>query len=169
MGSPWGDTFDSPYTPLVVWLMRLGIAVSHSRPYHPQTLGKEERFHRTLKAEVLQQRFPDLSSIQRRFDQWRTIYNFERPHEALQMQPPASRYVPSARTFSAELAPIQYAPGDIVRRVQQKGFLSYRGRNFRVSKAFIHQPVALRHTTNDAVLDVFFCHQKISQIDLSIV
>lgn len=168
-GSPWGDAFDSPYTPLVVWLMRLGIAVSHSRPYHPQTLGKEERFHRTLKAEVLQQRFPDLSSIQRRFDQWRTIYNFERPHEALQMQPPASRYAPSARTFSAELAPIQYAPGDIVRRVQQKGFLSYRGRNFRVSKAFVHQPVALRHTTNDAVLDVFFCHQKISQIDLSIV
>src|SRR5688572_19774961 len=56
-GSPWGDTFDSPYTPLVAWLIRLGVHVSHSRPYHPQTLGKDERFHRTLKAEVLRETF----------------------------------------------------------------------------------------------------------------
>ena len=38
------------------WLIRLGIGVSHSRPYHPQTQGKDERFHRSLKAEVLQGR-----------------------------------------------------------------------------------------------------------------
>ena len=168
-GSPWGDSFDSPYTPVVAWLIRLGVSVSHSRPYHPQTLGKDERFHRTLKAEVLRESFADLNSVQRRFDRWRTIYNFERPHEALGMHTPATRYVSSARAFPEALPPIEYAPGDIVRRVQQQGFFSYRGRSFRISKAFTGYPVALRPTVNDSVLDVYFCHQMITQIDLAVV
>ena len=68
-GSPWGSDEDHRYTPLTVWLLRLGIAVSHGRPYHPQTQGKDERFHRTLKAEVLRGRtFVDLSQCQRTFD-----------------------------------------------------------------------------------------------------
>jgi transposase InsO family protein len=166
-GSPWGDTLDSPYTPLVAWLIRLGIEVSHSRPYHPQTLGKDERFHRTLKAEVLGFSFPDLDLVQRHFDRWRPVYNFERPHEALNMQTPASRYSVSPRRFPALLPPIEYGPADIVRRVQQQGFFSYRGRSFRVSKAFTGLPIALRHTLIDGTFDVFFCHQKISQIDLT--
>ena len=51
-GSPWGNHPAHPYTPLTVWLRRLGIAVSHSRPYHPQTLGKHERFHGTLERDL---------------------------------------------------------------------------------------------------------------------
>ena len=43
-GPPWGSS-NSKYTKLGVWLLRLGIAVSHSRPHHPQTQGKDERFH----------------------------------------------------------------------------------------------------------------------------
>lgn len=168
-GPPWGDSSDNPYTPLGAWLIRLGIRLCHSRPYHPQTLGKDERFHRTLKAEVLREAFADLPSVQRRFDRWRMIYNFERPHEALGMQTPARRYTPSTRSFPETLPPIEYAPGDIVRQVQRPGFLSYRSRRFRISKAFVGYPVALRPTTVDGVLDIFFCHQKISQIDLTTV
>ena len=57
-GNPWGRGPGSdrrrPGTPrLEVWLMRLGVEVIHGRVRHPQTQGKEERFHRTLKAEVL--------------------------------------------------------------------------------------------------------------------
>ncbi|MDQ7818933.1 MAG: IS481 family transposase [Armatimonadota bacterium] len=52
-GSPWGSDAEHVYTPLGVWLLRLGIRVRHSRAYHPQTLGKEERFHRTLEQELL--------------------------------------------------------------------------------------------------------------------
>lgn len=169
-GSPWGDTMDSPYTPLVAWLIRLGVSVSHSRPYHPQTLGKDERFHRTLRAEVIaRQSFADLDAAQYRFDRWRYIYNFERPHEAIGMQIPAARYAPSPRSLPEVLSPIEYAPGDIVRRVQQQGFLSYRGRSFRISKAFSGYPVALRPTVTDGLMDVFFCHQKITQINLAVV
>jgi transposase InsO family protein len=168
-GAPWGDTFDSPYTPLVAWLIRLGVAVSHSRPYHPQTLGKDERFHRTLKAEVLAETFADMPSAQRRFDGWRGIYNFERPHEALGMKTPAARYAPSTRSFPETLPPIEYGPADIVRRVDQKGLIHYRGRTWRISKAFHSYPIALRPTTTDDLLDVFFCHQKINQIDLATI
>ena len=56
--------------------MRHGIRVGHSRPYHPQTQGKLERFHRSLKAEVLQGKwFADSGELQRAFDHWRTVYN----------------------------------------------------------------------------------------------
>ena len=61
-GSPWGSDLDHPFTPLSVWLAQLGVRVVHSRPYHPQTLGKLERFHRSLKAELLQGRtYTDLA------------------------------------------------------------------------------------------------------------
>lgn len=168
-GPPWGDSPQHPYTPLVAWLIRLGIRITHSRPYHPQTLGKDERFHRTLKAEVLRQPFCDMHAVQRRFDTWRHTYNFERPHESLQMQTPASRYQPSARSMPEELPPIEYGPGDIVRRVQDKGYIFYRGHKWPVGKAFAGHPVALRPTSTDGVLEVFFCHQKVREIDLTTV
>lgn len=166
-GAPWGGEADYPYTILTAWLIRLGVRVSHSRPYHPQTQGKDERFHRTLNVEVIKHAaFRDLAHCQRRFDQWRPIYNLERPHEALGMKPPVSRYQPSPRLFPETLPAIEYAPGDIVRKVHDKGEIQYRGYVFRVGKAFYGYPVALRHTSQDGLLDVYFCQQRIAQINL---
>jgi transposase InsO family protein len=167
-GSPWGSDDRHPYTPLIAWLIRLGIKVIHSRPYHPQTAGKEERFHRTLKAEVIGQRlFRDLTDCQVHFDVWRNIYNFERPHEALGMAVPASRYRESPREFPKELPPIEYGPDDVVRKVQKEGQVHFQGRVFRIPKAFLGYPVAIRPTLNDGVFDIFFCQQKVAQIDLT--
>jgi transposase InsO family protein len=91
-----------------VWLLRHGVGVSHGRAYHPQTQGKEERFHRSLKAEVLERNsFADLAACQLAFDRWRRIYNHERPHEALGLQPPVLRYRPSPRTFCESLPSIE--------------------------------------------------------------
>lgn len=167
-GSPWGSDVDHPYTPLTVWLMRLGVAVSHGRPHHPQTQGKDERFHRTLKAELLQGRtFSELASCQRAFDNWRTIYNLERPHEALGMATPASRYQISSRPYPEVLPPLEYGPNDLVRKVQGKGEVSFHGRPFKVGRAFRGLPVALRPTTTDGVWDVLFSSYTISSIDLT--
>jgi transposase InsO family protein len=166
-GSPWGDDGTHPYTPLTVWLLRLGVAVSHGRPYHPQTQGKDERFHRTLEAEVLRwERFGDLAHCQRRFDAWREVYNHQRPHEALELAVPASRYQVSPRGFPEVLPPIDYAPGLNVRKVGDKGRLSYRGRIFTLPKAFKGYPVALRPTVRDGELEVIFCQHAIARIDL---
>jgi transposase InsO family protein len=167
-GSPWGDREGSPYTPLGVWLLRLGVRVSHSRPYHPQTLGKDERFHQTLKREALREPLADLADGQRRFDAWRRVYNWERPHEALADDVPASRYVPSERPYPETLLAIEYPPGDEVRRVQAKGFTHLHGRTVRLPKAFRGQPVAFRPTEDDGRYDVYFATMRIAEVDLRV-
>jgi transposase InsO family protein len=165
-GPPWGDP-DSRFTRLTVWLIRLGIRIPYARSFHPQTRGKVERFHRTLKADVVQycHRF-DLNECQARFDQWRILYNTERPHESLDMAVPAARYRLSPRPFPETLPQIEYSDGDHVRKVQDGGFVSFRGREFRVGNAFHGEKVAIRPTAVDGVLDVYFCDQKVSNIDL---
>lgn len=71
----------------------LKIVQKNSRPYHPQTCGKVERFHQTLKKWLAKQ--PKVSSIgdfQKQLDQFRTYYNFTRPHRALDRTTPAHTY-----------------------------------------------------------------------------
>lgn len=166
-GSPWGNDTRSRITPLAVWLMRLGIGVTHARPYHPQTLGKDERFHRTLKREVLSHTvFHHLDQCQLRFDHWREIYNLERPHEALKLDVPVQHYKPSDRTFPETLPPIEYGPGETVRKVQAKGELFYLGHVYRIPKALRGFPVALRPTKQDGIVSICFCHTQVAEIDL---
>jgi transposase InsO family protein len=166
-GSPWGNDSQSQITPFTVWLMRLGIRVTHARPYHPQTLGKDERFHRTLKREVLSHAvFHHLDECQRRFDRWRETYNLERPHEALALDVPAQHYQPSRRTFPEILPPIDYGPGETVRKVQAKGELFYLGHVYRIPKALRGFPVALRPTDQDGIVSICFCHTQVAEIDL---
>jgi transposase InsO family protein len=167
-GSPWGSDKEHIYTPLTVWLIRLGILIAHSRPYHPQTLGKDERFHKTLKAELLGQSIPwRREESQRRFDQWRMVYNCKRPHQALNMQVPASLYQVSQRPFTQKLEEIQYAPEDIVRKVQAGGIISFNGDEYRIPKAFRGERIALRpRPQEDEVMDVFYYKQNIAHINL---
>ena len=165
-GSPWGSDRDHPYTPLTVWLLRLGVGVSHGRPYHPQTQGKAERFHGTLEVELLRGReFDDLPGLRPPLQHWRGVYNWERPHLALELATPGSRYQPSPRSFPERLSPIEYGPDDEVRRVQQHGVIHFRGREYRVGKAFRGYPVALRPLLTDGHYAVYFCHHEIATIN----
>ena len=167
-GAPWGQDTRYPYTRLTVWLIRHGIRVIHSRPYHPQTQGKEERLHRTLTAELLSRTTHDsLEGWQRRFDVWRRMYNHERPHEALGMDVPAARYRRSQRIFTTELPPIEYPNGDAVRKVDQNGRISFQNRILKVGRGFVAQRVGLRPTPIDGVYDIYFCHLSFKQGDLS--
>jgi transposase InsO family protein len=167
-GSPWGDSGGGPYTAFSMWLMRLGVRVAHGRPYHPQTQGKDERFHRTLKAEVLSGNyFADLTACQCAFDRWRHVYNHERPHQAIDMATPAERYRASSRSFPETLPPIEYGPEDIVRKADQNGDIRFKGRRIRLGKAFRGQPIALRATVEDGIYSIHFCAQQIGTIDLT--
>ena len=167
-GPPWATGDDYRYTKLTVWLIRLGIKVSHSRVCHPQTLGKDERFHRTLQVELVGTKtFVDWNDSQRHFDQFRMVYNFERPHESLALAVPASRYYPSPREFPNPLPPIEYNSCDIVRKVQGKGEISFHSRVFKVGRAFTGYPVALRPTLTDGFFDVYFCTQRIYTINVN--
>jgi putative transposase len=116
--------------------------VLHSRPYHPQSRGKNERFHRTLNKEVLSLTcFRGLNEAQRAFDAWLPIYNDERPHEALGMAVPADRYRPSPRPMPARLMEPAYNEGDIVRKVgTTKAYVQFKGRAWPVGQAFFGEP-----------------------------
>ena len=198
---PWGvptaERAGRPlYTELNAWLFRLGVDVIHGRPYHPETQGKGERFHRSLKEEVLQQgSYQTLTECQADFDQWRSTYNLERPHEALhadtgRMDVPSSHYQPSGRPFPSELPEISYPESKHVRSVSAGGQIRFAGRQLYVGEAFAGHPVALRPDPSAEELSaekpsaekpsagepsgrarskrkwaVYFCHKKIRVIE----
>ena len=167
-GSPWGTAGSGQkHTPLTVWLLDLEIGIGHGRAYHPQTQGKDERFHRTLKAEVLDgRRLDTLAQAQQAFDRWREIYNVKRPHEALQMATPSTRYRMSPRGWPAIIEPPAYEPGALVRYVQQGGWLSFKGRKINCPRAFAGRRVALRPTNTDGLFDLCYRSHLLQQIDL---
>jgi transposase InsO family protein len=169
-GSPWGDSSGTQWTRLRVWLIKLGIRLLHSRPYHPQSRGKNERFHRTLKAEVYAfNRFRDLAEAQRGFDHWRQIYNLDRPHQALGQQVPASRYRPSSRAMPTNLVQAAYDDHEIVRRVPlTKDYVQYKGGLWKVPKSFRGEYVAIRPIATDSRMGIFFGAHRIATIDLTV-
>jgi transposase InsO family protein len=166
-GGCWGTSGSGGITALEVWLLQLGVAVSHGRPYHPQTQGKVERFQRTLKAEVVSGApFPDLATCQRAFDAWRVHYNTERPHDALELAVPSSCYRSSPRAYPDPLPPIEYAPEDVVRVVKADGFVAYQGGHYRVGKGVRGLRVALRPTRDPQVLGVYLGRHHITDLDV---
>jgi transposase InsO family protein len=166
-GSPWGGGGAQGYTAFEVWLLRLGIRLHHGRPYHPQTQGKDERFHRSLDVEVLQpRRLADLPICQTAFDTWRQIYNTERPHAALGLAVPATRYRPSPIACPDRLAEPEYYATDEVRRVRQDGATSVHGRRVKLPQAFAGLHLAFRPTATDGVWRVFFARFAVAEVDL---
>jgi transposase InsO family protein len=175
-GSPWGHIANQGsrlgerrYTAFELWLMRLGIKVSHSTPFHPQTQGKDERLHRTLKLELLSDyNWRDLEGCQPEFDSWRTGYNCERPHEALGMKVPAERYQPSGRPFPETLPPLEYDAGDEVRKVNDRGMVKYKKQLYFLGHAFCGELVGLRPQQQvDGVWDVYYGRHKVATLNFN--
>jgi transposase InsO family protein len=168
-GSPWGGGTPGQWTPLRLWLIKLGVETIHSRPYHPQGRGKNERFHRSLKAEVLALApLRGFEDAQAAFDRWRHVYNRERPHQALGFATPAERYRPSPRSFPDTLPVPQYDQGEIIRRVgTTKAYVSFRNRIWKVPEAFRGETLAIRPRLPDGCFAICFGAHEIASIDLN--
>jgi len=81
-------------------LLSLGIASKHSRPYHPQTCGKVERFHQTLKKFLAKQEpATTKKQLQRQLDRFAAYYNHVRPHRALGRRTPADAFAARERAY----------------------------------------------------------------------
>ncbi len=166
-GNPWGNSQLFRHTQLTVWLMRMGVRVTHSRPRHPQTNGKLERFHRTLKKDVLsQQVITNFAQAQKLFDEWRVIYNYERPHQAIDMLVPSERYKPSKQPYTNILNPVEYSDDALVRKVRGNGQVSYKGTEYHVGEAFSGHQVELKLNLSGEEFDVFFDRFKIYTYNL---
>jgi hypothetical protein len=140
-------------------------AVAWSR-LSPPDQGKVERFHGTIAAEVFAQRqFPDLAATQIAFDRFRTTYNQDRPHEALDDGVPMDRYRPSPRPFPATLPEIVYGPDDAVCIVTAHGSIQWQRRRVFVSRGLVGEPVGVRPTTEDGVWHIYYCLRQVAIID----
>jgi transposase InsO family protein len=123
-------------------LRALGVQPINGRPYHPQTQGKLERFHRTLK-EWLEDHpgFATAEDLQVGLDGFRQHYNHDRPHQGIGDATPAERYQTGpGRRLSGPPPEGQptYPPGSIVRKVDRAGVLGYRGASIGVGKRWRH-------------------------------
>ena len=116
--------FRGGYTQFERWLMDLDVLPIHGRIMHPQTQGKVERFHRTMKAEALRTTPANLEHAKRLLNDWRWRYNELRPHEALGMKPPASVYRESKRKY-CEPKPYLYDEGARLVKVNNWGYLRF--------------------------------------------
>lgn len=169
-GAPWGSAEPvCPYTTFTVWLLRLGVRVLHGRPYHPQTQGKEERFHRTLERELLSRHtWQDLAHCARAFPEYRQRYNTERPHDSLGGQTPASCYQPSVRSLPPVLPELEYATAMTVVRVRAQGAITFAGQTWYIGRAFAGLPIGLRPSPQtDGQYEVWFAEQRLGLIDLT--
>lgn len=170
-GKPWGTCGMKSYSELAIWMMRLGIRVSYSSLGHPQTNGKDERFHKSLKQDVINRyTIRTIKESQKYFDNYREIYNCERPHEAIGYDVPAKHYQKSKRIYPEKLPSIEYLDDDNVYKVNHvNGCIIFKDRQLYVGKAFMGEPVAIRATKIDGVYNIFYCQQKIKNVDFRIV
>ena len=167
-GLPWGNNQLTGFTRFEVWLMKLSIRPIHGRAHHPQTQGKEERFHRTLKDELLKRTLlADFPFAQQAFDTFREEYNTVRPHQALDMDVPASRYRPSPRRFPSTMFGPEYPCHAQVRKVGNHGSILYKGKYYFLSEAFIGESVALMESDLPNSVDVMFYDFRVARIDLA--
>lgn len=120
---------------------RAGIRMIHSRPYHPQTCGKIERFHLTYKQWLARRDPPaDLTEATALLTAFTAHYNHDRPHQALEGAAPAERYQPGTPVElpRVEVEPADPAPaGSLRRHVDAQGGFGYARRHFSLGRRWI--------------------------------
>jgi transposase InsO family protein len=165
--TPWfSSTNRHGLTWLAVWLIKQGVWLRYSGIGHPQTQGKVERFHRTLKARTKHRGEP---TTMREWQQWaaefRREYNYERPHEALGMKTPAAVYkAVNLRPYQERPPEWEYSSGGSIKRLNTQGMLYYQGRNYFVSEALAQERVRVDEL--EGKLLVTFRHLTVREISI---
>ena len=136
------------------FLMDLDIQPIHGRIMHPQTQGKIERFHRTMKNEALREMPDNLSQADKILQVWRWKYNELRPHSALGMRTPASVYVPSNRPYHVT-EPYTYNEGAKLIKVNNWGYLRFGPIRVFLSETMADTYLKIQEGENDTFWIVY--------------
>jgi putative transposase len=147
-GPPFASVGAGGLSPLSVWWIKLGIMPERIQPGHPEQNGRHERLHRTLKQEVMKPPASNPREQQEKCDKFLSVYNKERPHEALGQVPPARLYLPSPRPYPERLGDIEYPPLTEVRRVRSNGQIKWHGELVYVSEALIGELIGVTEDKN---------------------
>lgn len=166
-GNPWGVAQSTGFTRFEVWLMDLGILTVHGRSLHPQTQGKLERFNGSLKRECLKYiQIADMDDAARQLAAYREFYNNKRPHHALGLDTPASRYVPSERKYPSRIEAWEYPKEYELRRIKDSGYFTYRGQGYFLSEALGGREVAVKESSVEGCITLYYRQFKIARIDI---
>lgn len=158
--------FKKGYTQFERWLMDLDILPIHGRIKHPQTQGKIERFHRTMKHELL--KHTDISDIEDARDKlsvWRDKYNNVRPHEALGMKRPGEVYTPSDRGYSEDIKKYEYGGEYHVIKVNSWGYVRFDDKQVYLSETMIDQYIEFRPSPDGERFIACYRNFKIAEFD----
>jgi putative transposase len=148
-GSPFASKAIAGLSRLSVWWIKLGITPERIDPGCPQQNGRHERMHRTMKAETARPPRSSASAQQQAFDEFRSCYNVERPHEALGNKTPASVYRPSTRRFPDSLQDPNYPESFDAHRVNKKGLVKIFGSYIVISAVLANETVGFELVDDD--------------------
>ncbi len=163
-GNPWGSC-GVGYTLFDVWMMQMNILPIHGRILHPQTQGKDERFHRTMKEDVLKRTLlRNLEHAQNEFDKFRYCYNYERPHESLGLDVPAKHYKKSKRRYMETPKEPEYDTGKQLRKVNFKGYISVDQHRYYLSESLIDKYIEII-PIDEQTLNLCYGQFSIARID----
>ncbi len=162
-GTPFASPAAGGLSKLSIWWVKLGIRHERIEPGHPEQNGRHERMHRTLKEETLRPPASTLRIQQRRFDAFRKEFNHERPHEALDYEPPVSLYVPSSRPYPRRLPRVEYPREFEIRKVSPVGRIRLRSTTVPISKALAGETIGIE--AGDGFHHVFFSDIRLGFID----
>lgn len=142
-GEPFGSVGLGGLSRLAVWWIKLGIRPERIRPGKPQQNGRHERMHRSLKQAAAQPPAANLRRQQEAFDRFRQEYNWERPHEALQMKTPGELYLPNGRSYPTRLGKPEYSVEWETRSVGPCGTMTWRNAKIFVGKVLAGEAIGL--------------------------
>lgn len=143
-GTPFASVGLGGLSRLSVWFIKLGIVPERIDLGHPEQNGRHERMHRTLKEYTANPPKVNMREQQESFEDFKYEYNFERPHEALDQETPASIYYPSARECPNKIPPVEYDDDVEVRRVFSGGEVKWRGKYIYISRALAGESIAFK-------------------------
>ena len=162
-GTPFASTALGRLSPLSVRWIQLGIEPELIQPGKPYQNGQHERMHRVLKAEATRPPARDLSAQQRRFDRFRREYTFVRPHEALDLEVPATLFTASPRRLPKVVEPVRYPPHFETRLVSTNGGIRWNSKWVAVSTTCAGHHVGLE-AVDHAIWDVYFGPIKLGRL-----
>lgn len=149
---------------LNIWWMKLGIEHYRIQPGKPQQNGVHERMHRTLKEDATNPPSKDHKNQQKRFDRWRSVYNHERPHEALNNLVPADVWEPSPRAFPEVLPEPDYPKHFEVRLASDNGQIRMFGAHVFVAHALSGEYLGLE-PLDDGLWSIHFYDTIVARYD----
>ncbi len=158
-GAPFASQAIGGLSDLSVWLIKLGIIPERIRKGHPEENGRHERMHLTLKKETASPPKKTQAQQQRCFNEFKKVFNEQRPHEGINFNRPAWLFAHSTRQFPCVLPEVDYESNvfEITRKIRTNGTMKWHGQEIFISETLTGEIIGMKpHSECEWVLHFSF-------------